>query len=123
MTVHPANSFAQRLSYLFEISGATYKEVVAGTKGAIKEVYLYQLRTGKAKNPSYKVIKALSEYFRVSPGYFFDGQTYSPEITDEIVSKLFAQMASIDEQKAYRMVFRSLLVNRIQYEQTSDNKT
>jgi len=65
------NTFQERLNHLFTSSRATYRDVIDGTGGVVREAYLWQLRTGRAINPSYKVIAALASYFNVSPGYFF----------------------------------------------------
>ena len=65
------NTFRERLNHLFACKSATYRDVVDGTGGVVREAYLWQLRTGRAINPSYKVIAALASYFHVRPGYFF----------------------------------------------------
>jgi transcriptional regulator with XRE-family HTH domain len=65
------NTFQERLNHLFASTRVTYRDVIDGTGGVIREAYLWQLRTGRAINPSYKVIAALASYFNVSPGYFF----------------------------------------------------
>jgi transcriptional regulator with XRE-family HTH domain len=65
------NTFKDRLNHLFASTSATYRDVVDGTGGVVREAYLWQLRTGRAINPSYKVIAALASYFHVRPGYFF----------------------------------------------------
>jgi transcriptional regulator with XRE-family HTH domain len=54
--------------------------VVDGTGGVIREAYLWQLRTGRAINPSYKVIAALAGYFHVNPAYFF-GEEEQDDLT------------------------------------------
>lgn len=74
------NTFQERLNHLFANTRATYRDVVNGTGGIIKEAYLWQLRTGRAINPSYKVIAALASFFHVSPSYFF-GEDESHGIT------------------------------------------
>ena len=75
-TTNP-NTFQDRLNHLFSDTRATYRDVVDGTGGVIREAYLWQLRTGRAINPSYKVISALAKYFNVSPGYFFGEEDYN----------------------------------------------
>lgn len=65
------NTFQERLNHLFASTRSTYRDVVDGTGGVVREAYLWQLRTGRAVNPSYKVIAALASYFNVNPGYFF----------------------------------------------------
>ncbi len=63
--------FRDRINYLFDVTNVTYRQVVKGTHGIVKETYLWQLRSGRACNPSYKVIAALAQFFNVHPGYFF----------------------------------------------------
>jgi transcriptional regulator with XRE-family HTH domain len=65
-TVHPA----ERKSYTPDdvakaINEAAGERVTSGT-------YLWQLRTGRRDNPTYKVILGLAGFFGVSPTYFFE---------------------------------------------------
>jgi len=62
----------------------TYQEVEEGTNKAVTGAYVWKLRTGKAENPGYRVLKALSDFFGVSVSYFFDEQ----EPSEEYVQKL-----------------------------------
>lgn len=75
--------FTARLDYLFQtirrgdgrqyapadvaeaINEAAGHDVISGT-------YVWQLRTGRRSNPTYKHMVALSRFFKVSPAYFFD---------------------------------------------------
>lgn len=74
------NDFARRLDYLFRTitrpdgSEYTYEEVQQGTGKAVTAAYIWRLRTGKATNPGYGVIKALSSFFHVDPNYFFQDE-------------------------------------------------
>lgn len=47
------------------INKAAEEKVISGT-------YVWQLRTGRKDNPTYKHLVALSRFFGVSPAYFFD---------------------------------------------------
>jgi transcriptional regulator with XRE-family HTH domain len=49
----------------------TYEEVENGTQRAVSAYYVWRLRTGRANNPSYRVINVLSHFFGVTPAYFF----------------------------------------------------
>jgi transcriptional regulator with XRE-family HTH domain len=73
------DTFSEQLNRLLAKTGATYMEIVIGTKGAVQQTYLSQLRNAHASNPSFRVIAALSEFFQISPAYFF-GETDSEEI-------------------------------------------
>jgi len=67
---------ADRLEQLFKTarkadgSKYTQTEVVEGTNGALTRVYLWKLRTGRATNPGFQMIKALAAFFQVDPNYF-----------------------------------------------------
>lgn len=70
-------TFSRRLDHLFTTvthpdgRGYTYEEVKNGTQQAVSAYYVWRLRTGRASNPSYRVINVLSDFFGVSPAYFF----------------------------------------------------
>ena len=75
-------TFSEKLDHLFKTvikpdgTEYTYEEVEEGTGKAMTASYIWRLRTGKARNPGYRVIKALSDFFNVEPNYFFrDGTT------------------------------------------------
>lgn len=74
------NDFAQRLDHLFKTitrpdgSEYTYEEVQNGTGRAVTAAYIWRLRSGKATNPGYGVIRALSKFFNVNPSYFFQNE-------------------------------------------------
>lgn len=67
----------------------TYQEVEEGTGKAVTGTYVWKLRTGKATNPGYRVLKALSEFFHVPVSYFFD-EAPSPDYVQEL--KLAARL-------------------------------
>ncbi len=80
------NNFAQRLDGLFKTithpDGTEYsfEEVQNGTNKAVTAAYIWRLRTGRAKNPGYEVIRALSDFFDVDPNYFFWDQEQAQEM-------------------------------------------
>lgn len=80
------NDFARRLDYLFKTiqrsdgSEYSYEEVQDGTGKAVTAAYIWRLRTGKATNPGYWVIKALSDFFGVEPNYFFQDEEQASEM-------------------------------------------
>lgn len=72
-------SFAAKLGYLFEHSrdenGANYtgKKIAerANTLGySLSDAYISQLRTGKARTPSFRTVEAIARAFEVSVTYF-----------------------------------------------------
>lgn len=83
------NTFSRRLDHLFKTitspDGNEYSciEVQNGTQQAVTAAYIWRLRTGRAKNPGYGVIKALSHFFGVSPSYFFEGDEQAAEQADD----------------------------------------
>ncbi len=83
------NDFARRLDYLFKHitqpdgSEYSYEEVQNGTSKAVTAAYIWRLRTGKATNPGYWVIKALSDFFGVDPNYFFQDEEQAKTMAEE----------------------------------------
>ena len=80
---HPDALLARRLDHLFRTihpagrKGYTPADVAAAINEAAGErvtsgTYLWQLRTGRRDNPTYKVITGLADFFGVSPTYFFE---------------------------------------------------
>jgi transcriptional regulator with XRE-family HTH domain len=77
-----AGSFAERLDQLFATvrprgrGEYSYREVASGvtelTGTVISPSYIWQLRTGMKNNPTKRHIQALSAFFGVPPGFFFD---------------------------------------------------
>lgn len=92
------NIFARRLDQLFSSITLpdgreyTYEEVQNGTQRAVTAAYIWRLRTGKARNPGYRVIKALSHFFGVSPGYFFTSDDQPEEMPNEAVNQNLADL-------------------------------
>jgi transcriptional regulator with XRE-family HTH domain len=86
-------SFADRLNMLFDVvrpSGreAPYsnKEVAALVRdrgGAISDVYIWQLRTGRRTNPTKDHIESLAAFFGVGAAYFFDDEA-AARTTDDL---------------------------------------
>jgi len=76
---------ADRLEQLFKTarradgSKYTQAEVVEGTNGALTRVYLWKLRTGRATNPGFQMIKALADFFQVEVSYFTQGDESADE--------------------------------------------
>jgi transcriptional regulator with XRE-family HTH domain len=70
------DNLAEKLEKLFnevrkpDGSKYTQTEVVEGTNGVLTRVYLWKLRTGRATNPGFHIIKALADFFRVDTNYF-----------------------------------------------------
>ena len=67
----------------------TYQEIEEGTGRAVTSTYVWKLRTGKASNPGFRVLKALSEFFQVPVSYFFEDDV-SPDYLQEM--KLASQL-------------------------------
>lgn len=82
MTEQHERTFAELLDYLFrqvhpkDRGPYTYAEVSQGIRNtsgtAISASAIQQLRTGINTNPKMQTIRALSAFFGVPPGYFFD---------------------------------------------------
>ena len=81
--------FATKLNRLFEEKrkpdGTQYTqtEVVENTNGLLTRVYLWKLLSGRATNPSVRVIQVLAEFFEVDPNYFFDNEEMKTVLATE----------------------------------------
>lgn len=116
------NTFSRRLDHLFKTITSpdgneyTYIEVQNGTQQAATAAYIWRLRTERAKNPGYGVIKALSHFFGVSPSYFFEGDEQAAEQARNRLSDLYrdttveeiALLASQLDEKGRRAVLEFL---------------
>jgi transcriptional regulator with XRE-family HTH domain len=80
---NPDGLLARRLDHLFRTvhpaarKAYTPAEVATAMNEAADErvtsgTYLWQLRTGRKDNPTYKVLMGLASFFGVSPTYFFE---------------------------------------------------
>jgi transcriptional regulator with XRE-family HTH domain len=80
---HPDSFLASRLDHLFRTihpgraKPFTPADVAAAVNDAAGEqvtsgTYVWQLKTGRRDNPTYKLLIGLSRFFGVSPTYFFD---------------------------------------------------
>jgi transcriptional regulator with XRE-family HTH domain len=79
---NPEGFLASRLDLLFRTvlredrKPYTTAQVAAAISAAgentISGAYLWQLKTGRRDNPTYRQLIALSRFFGVSPAYFFD---------------------------------------------------
>ena len=56
----------------------SYRQIEKLAGGEVSATAIWKLRTGQTKNPSQKMIRALSEAFGVPVSYFFD-EVVSPE--------------------------------------------
>lgn len=71
-------TLAEKLERLFnevrkpDGSKYTQTDVVDGTNGVLTRVYLWKLRTGRATNPGFQIIKAIADFFGVDTNYFSD---------------------------------------------------
>ena len=84
MTKQEGN-LADKLEKLFDEvrkpdgSKYTQTEVVEGTNGVLTRVYLWKLRTGRATNPGFHIIKALADFFNVDTNYFSESEESAAE--------------------------------------------
>jgi len=89
-------------------------EVVEGTHGVLTRAHLWKLRKGKTSNPSFHVIKAISEFFGVDPSYFFESGTDVAPIADDQRQELVRQVAlrssgmGTDELQTVLLMFDSI---------------
>ena len=107
--VEKQDSLAEKLEKLFDEvrkpDGTKYTqtEVVEGTHGVLTRVYLWKLRTGRAVNPGFHVVQAISGFFGVEPSYFFEStegdsaMAERAEPEDELVKKIKLRSGQLDE--------------------------
>lgn len=80
-----SDNLAEKLEKLFnevrkpDGSKYTQTEVVEGTNGVLTRVYLWKLRTGRATNPGFHIIKALADFFHVDTNYFSQDEESAEE--------------------------------------------
>jgi transcriptional regulator with XRE-family HTH domain len=100
---------ADKLERLFEEvrkpdgSKYTQTEVVEGTNGVLTRVYLWKLRTGRATNPGFHIIKAIADFFGVDTTYFSD----SEEASETELSIQRGRYVDEIQARAYQMDERS----------------
>lgn len=80
-----ARTLAEKLDHLFRTiyprdrGEYSYAEVAEGIRArggpTVSASYLWELRTGRADNPTKKHLEALADYFGVNPSYFFDRES------------------------------------------------
>lgn len=118
----PKEDFAAKLNRLFEEKrkpdGTPYtpSEVVKSSKGVIARIYLWKLRSGQASNPSFQVVQALTTFFGVDPGYFFENNASKPVPTQPVrkrnkwVEQVALRSAALDddEKKAVLYMIESI---------------
>jgi transcriptional regulator with XRE-family HTH domain len=114
----PDGLLASRLEHLFRTvhpedrgpyTPAEVAEAIndGGGDETISATYLWQLRTGRRDNPTYRHLIALSRFFGVSPAYFFDDaeterggvpDEMAVALTDDIVRDIALRAAGLSEQ-------------------------
>ncbi|MBI1792636.1 MAG: helix-turn-helix transcriptional regulator [Chloroflexi bacterium] len=118
----PKEDFSAKLNRLFEEKrkpdGTPYtpSEVVESSKGVIARVYLWKLRNGRASNPSFQVVQALTAFFGVDPSYFFESNAPKPAASqlppkrDKWVEQVALRSAGLDddEKKAVLYMIESI---------------
>ncbi|MBT2233051.1 XRE family transcriptional regulator [Nonomuraea sp. NEAU-A123] len=86
-------SLADKIDFLFRTvypagrGPYSYAEAAAGieelTGEQVSHTSLWKLSTGRATNPTKRLIEALAAFFQVSPAYFFDDEA-SKQIGDQV---------------------------------------
>ena len=100
--------FSQQLNNLFATvtrpdgKSFTQEEVVQGCEGKLTRVYLWKLRSGQAKNPSFTIACALADFFGVSVASFqLPGGRQEPleqALQNPLVQQLYARATRLDNQ-------------------------
>ena len=109
--------FSARLNALFQTlmrpDGKQYsqQDVVDGCQDTITRVYLWKLRTGRATNPSMRVVQALADFFGVSVDYFAspDDPGAERDVDDPMVAQICERYSQLDDQG------RRVILNLVDY--------
>jgi transcriptional regulator with XRE-family HTH domain len=106
--------FSQQLNLLFATVARpdgkpfTQDEVVQGCQGLLTRVYLWKLRTGKAKNPSFAIACALADFFGVSVAYFQMPNKRHEEVEramqNPLIQKMNEYAARLDNQALHAIL-------------------
>ncbi|MBN1317202.1 MAG: hypothetical protein JXA42_17090 [Anaerolineales bacterium] len=101
---------AERVDLLFKTitkkdsSSYSYRDIEGMAENAITSTSIWKVRTGKIKNPSQRVLQALSMAFEVPISYFFD-----ENVTPEDIDQYRAQYRS--EKMVEQIALRSAELN------------
>jgi transcriptional regulator with XRE-family HTH domain len=99
-------ALAEKLEQLFEEkrkpdgSKYTQTEVVEGTDDVLTRVYLWKLRTGRATNPGFHIIKAIADFFEVDTNYFSESEE---PVIDREKTKPTGKYFEEIQARAYKM--------------------
>lgn len=116
--------FADRLNLAFRTitqdDGSEYapEDIQAATNKAITASYIWRLRSGKADNPTIKVVKLLSDFFGVQPSFFLD-DFKQDDAADSLQNQVLMRSAGLttaDQQILLEMAKQIKRV-RAEYEQ------
>ena len=103
--VNKEGTLADMLEKLFDEvrkpdgSKYTQTEVVEGTNGVLTRVYLWKLRTGRATNPGFQIIKALADFFGVDTNYFSEEEI----VVDKEKTKPVGRYVDEIQARAYKL--------------------
>lgn len=93
------DNLADKLEKLFDEvrkpdgSKYTQTEVIEGTNGLLTRVYLWKLRTGRATNPGFQIIKAIADFFGVDTNYFSESdESASDKVDTKPAGKYFEEI-------------------------------
>jgi transcriptional regulator with XRE-family HTH domain len=73
----------------------TYEEIAEGIDHAVSSVAIWKLRVGKVKNPAYRTLEAIAEFFDVPIEYFSSSERPSEEYVQELKLARVLQEAGV----------------------------
>jgi transcriptional regulator with XRE-family HTH domain len=130
--------FAKKLKYLFDHKtkpdGTKYtpNDIQAKTNNAITASYIWRLLSGKASNPSFQVIRTLSEFFDVEPGFFFDEhlpdvesyieEALEDDLTQRLAEKLALRARNLGDEEMKMLLSIFELIDQIRKETQDDQE-
>jgi transcriptional regulator with XRE-family HTH domain len=96
-------SFSEKLDRLFrkikKPTGEEFtpEEIQVATNKRITSSYIYRLRAGQSGNPTIDKVKVLSDFFGISPSYFFEEEATEPTPDpNRIIAQIVRRVQSLD---------------------------
>ena len=131
-------TLAEKIDFLFrkiprsDGKEFTYQEVEAGTDKAVTGPYIWKLRTGHATNPGFRVLRALSCFFRVPVTFFFEDEPseeylqdlqLAAQLREDGVAQIALRAKSLGPEERAAILQMIDYVSRAQQAEASDRRT
>ncbi len=113
-------TFADRLNFAFRTitqeDGAEYtpEDIQEASDKAVTASYVWRLRSGKADNPTIKVVKVLSDFFGVQPSFFLDD--LKEDEADSAPNRILMRSAGLSEADQQILLEMAKQIKRVRAE-------